>query len=281
MGLWFSLRTHASQIWQNPQPLLNPLVDIPSSNRLATYLRSLQSTSHSSSREPRYKRSNNPYAEYEVESRDQTPAPRPVEPLPGSSRPPLLPASPSQRRVSIAAPQQPMTQNYTPIIESVDLALKNSHLHPTQFPENMSTDDFTRAVAIATVSALRHQQAVQAQSPAKVKLGCGPEVDGVATHGGHEAPEWSRTTSAAVLLGCTALYALIAGGYSSKRCFSTVLNLLAELLVDVVDVVLQGSGIEEKFLGVTLFALVPNTTEFMNAISFALNSNIALRYEFR
>lgn len=52
---------------------------------------------------------------------------------------------------------------------------------------------------------------------------------------------------------------------------------LVELLVQVVDVVLEGSGIDEKFLGVTLFALVPNTTEFMNAISFALNGNIALR----
>jgi len=48
-------------------------------------------------------------------------------------------------------------------------------------------------------------------------------------------------------------------------------------LVDVVDVVLDGSGIPEKFLGISLFALVPNTTEFMNAISFALNGNIALR----
>lgn len=50
-----------------------------------------------------------------------------------------------------------------------------------------------------------------------------------------------------------------------------------EILVDVVDVVLKGSGIDEKFLGITLFALVPNTTEFMNAISFALHGNIALR----
>ena len=50
------------------------------------------------------------------------------------------------------------------------------------------------------------------------------------------------------------------------------------MLVDVVDVILDGSGIDEKFLGVTLFALVPNTTEFMNAISFAMNGNIALRY---
>lgn len=53
-----------------------------------------------------------------------------------------------------------------------------------------------------------------------------------------------------------------------------------ELLVGVVDVVLDGSGIDEKFLGITLFALVPNTTEFMNAISFALHGNIALRWEF-
>lgn len=47
----------------------------------------------------------------------------------------------------------------------------------------------------------------------------------------------------------------------------------------VVDVILEDSGIQEKFLGITLFALVPNTTEFMNAISFALNGNIALRYD--
>jgi Ca2+:H+ antiporter len=86
--------------------------------------------------------------------------------------------------------------------------------------------------------------------------------EGGGEHGGHDAPSWSRTTSASVLLFCTALYAVI-----------------AELLVDVVDVILQGSGIDEKFLGVTLFALVPNTTEFMNAMSFALNGNIALSME--
>jgi hypothetical protein len=51
-----------------------------------------------------------------------------------------------------------------------------------------------------------------------------------------------------------------------------------EILVDVVDVILDGSGIPEKFLGITLFALVPNTTEFMNAMAFALNGNIALRW---
>lgn len=58
---------------------------------------------------------------------------------------------------------------------------------------------------------------------------------------------------------------------------SILADHLPEILVDVVDVILEGSGIDEKFLGVTLFALVPNTTEFMNAISFALGGNIALR----
>jgi Ca2+:H+ antiporter len=77
-------------------------------------------------------------------------------------------------------------------------------------------------------------------------------------------------------LGCTALYAIIAGELIIKR-MASMSKLFAEILVDVVDVVLKGSGIDEKFLGVTLFALVPNTTEFMNAISFALHGNIALR----
>lgn len=45
------------------------------------------------------------------------------------------------------------------------------------------------------------------------------------------------------------------------------------------DVVLNGSGIDEKLLGVLLFALVPNTTEFMNAMSFAINGNISLSME--
>ncbi|KAK8134370.1 hypothetical protein PG984_006382 [Apiospora sp. TS-2023a] len=80
--------------------------------------------------------------------------------------------------------------------------------------------------------------------------------------GGHDAPNWSRTKSAVILMGATVLYAIV-----------------AEILVDTVDVVLQNFAIDEKFLGITLFALVPNTTEFLNAISFAMNGNIALSME--
>ena len=66
------------------------------------------------------------------------------------------------------------------------------------------------------------------------------------TAGGHDAPNWGRTKSAIILLGATILYAVI-----------------AEILVNTVDVVLESVDIDEKFLGITLFALVPNTTEFL------------------
>ena len=67
-----------------------------------------------------------------------------------------------------------------------------------------------------------------------------------AAGGGHDAPNWGRTKSAVILLGATVLYAII-----------------AEILVNTVDVVLKSVDIDEKFLGITLFALVPNTTEFL------------------
>jgi Ca2+:H+ antiporter len=90
------------------------------------------------------------------------------------------------------------------------------------------------------------------------------ELDTATGHasGGHDAPNWSRQKSAAILLSATVAYAII-----------------AEILVNTVDGVLEGSDIDEKFLGITLFALVPNTTEFLNAISFAMNGNIALSME--
>ncbi|KAK0856614.1 hypothetical protein LTS02_010602 [Friedmanniomyces endolithicus] len=80
--------------------------------------------------------------------------------------------------------------------------------------------------------------------------------------GGHDAPNWSRTKSAVILLTATLAYAVI-----------------AEILVDTVDAVLSHIDLDEKFLGITLFALVPNTTEFLNAISFAMNGNVALSME--
>jgi Ca2+:H+ antiporter len=102
--------------------------------------------------------------------------------------------------VSYVPPQQPN------VLDSVAHAVKNTDLQKMQLPQSMTTDDFTRAVAVATVSALRHQQ-THAQSPAIVRTS-GAEHE---ASGGHDAPSWSRTTSASVLLVCTFLYALIAG----------------------------------------------------------------------
>ncbi|KAM0790346.1 hypothetical protein ACM66B_003230 [Microbotryomycetes sp. NB124-2] len=90
----------------------------------------------------------------------------------------------------------------------------------------------------------------------------GKKEEGDDHSGGHDAPNWSRLKSASVLLLCTVLYAIV-----------------AEILVDAVDAVLQGAAISEKLLGVTLFALAPACTEFLNAVSFALNGNVALSLE--
>jgi Ca2+:H+ antiporter len=92
--------------------------------------------------------------------------------------------------------------------------------------------------------------------------GGAPEIGGQAASGGHDAPNWGRSKSVIILLVATVAYAII-----------------AEILVDTVDSVLDNVDIDEKFLGITLFALVPNTTEFLNAISFAMNGNIALSME--
>jgi Ca2+:H+ antiporter len=79
---------------------------------------------------------------------------------------------------------------------------------------------------------------------------------------GHDSPNWSKNKSFIILFGCTLLYSII-----------------AEILVDTVDEVMENFPMDEKFLGLTLFALVPNITEFMNAISFALYGNIVLSME--
>ncbi len=99
-------------------------------------------------------------------------------------------------------------------MESVDHAMKTPGLQSMQLPAAMTTDDFTRAVAVATVSALRHQQA-HPHSPAPHRVS-GAEAEG-GGHGGHDAPSWSRKTSASVLMACTLLYAIIAGKMSFEE----------------------------------------------------------------
>ncbi|KAL1736862.1 hypothetical protein EV714DRAFT_232814 [Schizophyllum commune] len=265
IGLWFSLHTHASQIWQNPQQVMHPGMELPlhNPNRMSIYHRLAGSGERSQSLPRQQSRQTLRRKPSTMEQADSLKAP---------------PSPTLARRVSYATGTQPgqsyqgafpqgyqggsyqgASSAYPGVLDSVDHAVKAA-LPEGQPPNVLTAEDFTRAVAVATVSALRHQTA---HSPGRVRTsGAVPAEAEGGGHGGHDAPSWSRKVSASVLLSCTFLYAII-----------------AEILVDVVDVILEGSGIDEKFLGVTLFALVPNTTEFMNAMSFALNGNIALSME--
>lgn len=217
IGLWFSLRTHATQIWQNPQQLLQPL-ELPTTHpsRLSLYQHprphSAATTAATAQyppdsqapptiREPRTR----PEEHRDRKRPEDDPEPQtPLRPATTAINV-VSPTSSVARRVSYApnlVPQSVQSQaQYTPLLESVDLAIKSTGA----LPSTMSTDDFTRAVAVATVSALRHQHAHSRAARASVV-----EEEHAAAHG-HEAPEWSRTTSAGVLLACTALYAIIAG----------------------------------------------------------------------
>jgi Ca2+:H+ antiporter len=249
IALWFSLRTHASQIWQNPQQLLHSH-ESSGGQRLSMYHKLMPASvvTPGLRHKPSFVGSMAPSSLEHQHQQQQHTQPR-------------LDRRPSSIAVGAGAvPSGGAALSFAPppaLLESVGHAVKDTGLAP---PQNMTTDDLTRAIAVATVSALRHTERAAPAHRREAALEDGPDAG---AHGGHDAPSWSRTTSASVLLGCTALYAII-----------------AELLVDVVDVVLEGSGIEEKFLGITLFALVPNTTEFMNAMSFAVNGNIALRCVF-
>ncbi|KAJ3319567.1 hypothetical protein HDV06_006215 [Boothiomyces sp. JEL0866] len=79
---------------------------------------------------------------------------------------------------------------------------------------------------------------------------------------GHGSPGWDLAKSAGILLGCTVAYSLI-----------------AEVLIDSLDEILEILPLSEKTLGLTIFAIVPTVTEFYNAIAFAVNGNIVLSLE--
>lgn len=117
-----------------------------------------------------------------------------------------------------------------------------------------SRDRFTRKMSgVPSVSTITSKTHPPPRAGVVFDLGDEPAAaaaeTGTATgggHDGHDAPNWSRVKSSVILLGATILYAVI-----------------AEILVNTVDVVLESFSIDQKFLGITLFALVPNTTEFL------------------
>jgi Ca2+:H+ antiporter len=139
--------------------------------------------------------------------------------------------NPSLTRRTSQGPGNFTQAMYTPIVESVDQAMRSTNQGSgvLQLPQQITTEDFARVVTVATVSALRQQQLQTNMSPARhpnrpnASGGGGGHHEADPSGGGgeasgHGAPSWSRTTSALVLLGCTVLYALIAGEHSLTLC---------------------------------------------------------------
>lgn len=227
IGLWFSLRTHAAQIWQNPQQLMKAeeLAQAPMHPaHRATIAQRITPQAVMQHILPLHK----------GQARDSVPASR-QQSLPTSPR-----ATTGQFTALDSTPQRSQSQHregsvtgegimrgsaktdrlassgYTPFLDSVDKNIKESPMGAMKLPSHLTTEDFTRAVAAATVSALRHQGSVishagSGHKPRVNNISSAAEEHDEGEGGGHESPNWNRGVSAGVLLGCTVLFAMIAG----------------------------------------------------------------------
>lgn len=313
IGLWFTLRTHAAVIWNNEPEEKRPIAapepngSIPQPSLVAGSTSgggAGVSTRHTSAptgprvpvhESPTYKRTLNHSLrqvglnEDEITQQQLSRSTSVTSPTITAQTLFIVPPPPDR---DADAPQmikglsnednavlqrqmaEVATVAATVAAQDMQMHIQNAH-HPAArksrsgtFPHHTSSISHERRAAsksatIADPSEEHHAPGGEA-SEHHDGGGAGAAVGGGehASGGGHDAPNWGRTKSAVILLGATLLYALI-----------------AEILVDTVDVVLTGVKINQKFLGITLFALVPNTTEFLNAISFAMNGNIALSME--
>ncbi|KAF2738159.1 hypothetical protein EJ04DRAFT_71243 [Polyplosphaeria fusca] len=272
IGLLFTLRTHAAVIWSSETDE-KKAVDMSTSQLStsghfeapSTLIRSItsQTLPQGNVRDSQlYKR----IVGQTLKSVGVGPNGEPIEPQRTSSKA-------SNQTPHVVPPQDSELDRHSSgfHIEGLNLSEEANETLVRQITEIAAT---TSAIATRDATSAPRKAAHMVQSPAKGhterprhhhRTGTfveEHEEPAGQTSGGHDAPNWSRKKSAVVLLTATIAYAII-----------------AEILVNTVDAVLSGSDIDEKFLGITLFALVPNTTEFLNAISFAMNGNIALSME--
>jgi len=268
IGLWFTLRTHAAVIWnteldeKKPVPVHGPngsIAYIPGNAQHIGHKQRSASTAGSISR--------NAIKDTQLYKRI----------LGQSLNQAGLPVSDAEdSRHPSTASEAAQTSNSTPYLVPPKTSGAENNLTDSASATSVHIDGLSEeqlrqvaemaatAAAIAARDATRDPKKTQAAS--QVHIPNGPRVpsragtirgdnDEIAAteavahggaSGGHDAPNWSRMKSAIILLGATVLYAII-----------------AEILVNTVDVVLESVDIDEKFLGITLFALVPNTTEFL------------------
>ncbi|KAI1018687.1 hypothetical protein LB503_005724 [Fusarium chuoi] len=271
IGLWFTLRTHAAVIWNAEVDEKRHEEHMHSSSLRTSQVHShphshSQNTAETSSADVRdtqlYKRilgQSLKQSGYTEDLSRQSSTTGQTAPTNGSaSTPHVVPPKSSggeQPRSALHVPGLSDADNKILQREVTEIAAAAATIASRErMSRKPSTVPPTHAPG-ARPSASRQHTHTHAETE-------GPATEAHQAHGGHDAPNWSRAKSSIILLGATVLYAII-----------------AEILVDTVDVVLESFSIDQKFLGITLFALVPNTTEFLNAISFAMNGNIALSME--
>lgn len=270
VGLLFTLRTHAATIWSNEpeEKEKKPFDTVANSLSNSTHLTfphsTMSRTATGQSVSRAHIRDTQLYKRIVGQTQHEFGVGPEGQPLVGS-------------------PPNSKTDSNTPHLVPPKDGNEHEHFHVDGLSDEASdalvrhiTEIAATTTALATRDVTRapHKAAKMASTPSKADRphhhrtataateNIPDEPEAVHAAGGHDAPNWSRGKSAAILLSATVAYAII-----------------AEILVDTVDSVLEGSDIDEKFLGITLFALVPNTTEFLNAISFAMNGNIALSME--
>lgn len=279
IGLWFTLRTHAAVIWSTELEEKKPSVAAPNvvqngfvSHQLLDTQQHAASKSHvaknsggsaghTSIRDSQlYKKilgqslkqsglgTRNLGDSHLVSPTSSAPhgssnhQPFIVPPKNGGGENTIFPDQPGQRSTPVAGLSQEENNNLVrTVAEIAATAAAVAARDATRFP--LKTSISAQTVAHHSPRTVIPHSARIAEENEEITAG------EVATHtegGGHDAPNWSKRKSSIILLGATILYAII-----------------AEILVNTVDVVLTSIEIDEKFLGITLFALVPNTTEFL------------------
>ena len=257
IGLWFTLRTHAAVIWNDAPEEKKPVPNLPNGNPQTPHVSGSIAKKSSIANIGSV---STPVRDTQLYNRIL----KQVVPSPA--------AGASEGRVDAASAAGEMS---SPISNIPHLPPpKNPKTgEPSDFVSGLSSeqnDQLARRVAEMTTTAATALAREAFRSP---RIGQGPN-SATTPHpakktsapptvigddhehdahggGGHDAPNWSRAKSTVILLGATLLYAII-----------------AEILVNTVDVVLENIEIDEKFLGITLFALVPNTTEFLVSQAF-------------
>jgi Ca2+:H+ antiporter len=184
VGLWFSLRTHASQIWQNDKgpglPTSAPQSALPPT---------------ASSKKPPFE-SLNKLANSFQQRHPSSSTHRPISTGSAVNTAPSTPRIASRNTTAVLTAEQ-VSYFQTAIEEMREFQAR----HEPQAEGTLPPASQALRRAPSHVSHTR-------ETSHPVSNQAAPHGHGA---GAHDAPNWSRTKSASVLMGCTVLYAAIAG----------------------------------------------------------------------